>query len=154
MFHRAGWCTGWSRRIRGLWVSGARRCATASISARRSTTTTDDRIRAGSITLPGFSTLNEWGRFSLYLRGEYQHAPEGAGYSQALASQLSTIDGITFAPPNDPQETIPSGPIPAQNPFRLVEADLSFMVLGHEISGGKTDAWLGPAAGQLDGLVE
>jgi Capsule assembly protein Wzi len=103
--------------------------------------------QSGFNNVTGFSTLNEWGRFSLYLRGEYQHSPGGAGYSQALASQLSTIDGIDFSPPNYPQDTIPSGPIPAQNSFRLVEADLSFMVLGNEISGGKTDAWLGPAQG-------
>lgn len=65
----------------------------------------------------------------------------------ALSSQLSTIDGITFAPPNYPQDTIPSGPIPAQNDFRIDEADLSFYVLRNEISFGKTDAWLGPAQG-------
>jgi hypothetical protein len=29
-----------------------------------------------------------------------------------------------------------------------VEASLSAHLLGHEISGGKTDAWLGPAAGR------
>jgi hypothetical protein len=95
----------------------------------------------------GFSTVNELGRFSLYVRGEYQHSQSGDGYSRALATQLSTIDEIPYGPPNEPQATIPAGPIAAQNPFRLVEASLSFHLLGHEISGGKTDAWLGPAAG-------
>jgi hypothetical protein len=33
------------------------------------------------------------------------------------------------------------------NRFRLQEASLSYHLLGHEISGGKTDAWLGPAYG-------
>ncbi len=97
--------------------------------------------------ITGFSTTNEWGRFSLYVRGEYQHAPAAAGYSQALASQLSLNDSILYVPPNVPQATIPAGPIAAQNPFRLVEGSLSFHLLGHEISGGKTDAWLGPAQG-------
>jgi hypothetical protein len=65
-----------------------------------------------------------------------------------MATQLSTIDFIApYAPPNDPQATIPEGPIAAQNPFRLVEASLSAHLLGHEISGGKSDAWLGPGAG-------
>jgi len=95
----------------------------------------------------GFSTANEWGRFSLYLRGEYQHAPSGTGYSQALASQLSFNDLIHYVPPNAPQATIPAGPIAAQNPFRLVEGSLSFHWWGHEISAGKSDAWLGPAQG-------
>jgi Capsule assembly protein Wzi len=103
--------------------------------------------QSGVNNITGFSTLAEYGRFSFYLRGEYQHAPGGTGYSTALSTQLSTIDGISFAPPNFPQDTIPSGPIPAQNSFRIDEADLSFYVLRNEISFGKTDAWLGPAKG-------
>ena len=95
----------------------------------------------------GFTTLNEQGPWSLYVRGEYQHAPSATGYSLALAQQVSLLDEIAFAPPNDPQATIPSGPIAAANPFRLVEATLSFHILGHEISGGKSDAWLGPGMG-------
>ena len=103
---------------------------------------------SGFNNITGFSTLNERGRFSLFLRGEYQHAPGGPGYSQALSAQLSAIDGIfQFAPPNYPQATIPTGPIAAQNPFRLVEATLSYHILGHEISIGKSDAWLGPGTG-------
>jgi hypothetical protein len=98
--------------------------------------------------ITGFSTLEEQGRFSLYVRGEYQHAPGAPGYSQALSTTLSELDHqIPFSGYNDPQATIPTGPIAAQNPFRLVEATLSYHILGHEISGGKSDAWLGPAMG-------
>jgi hypothetical protein len=99
--------------------------------------------------ITGFSSINEMGRFSLYVRGEYQHAPSSAGYSLDLASTLSCLDGICpFAPPNDPQATIPFGStVAAQNPFRLQEATLSFHFLGHEISGGKSDSWMGPGLG-------
>jgi hypothetical protein len=97
--------------------------------------------------ITGFSTLDERGPFSLYVRAEYQHAPSAPGYSQALSAQLSNFDTITFAPPNDPQASIPTGPIATQNPFRIVEATLSYHLLGHEISGGKSDAWLGPGLG-------
>lgn len=98
--------------------------------------------------ITGFSTLNEHGPFSLYVRGEFQHSPSAPGYSQALSAQLSSFDEITpFAPPNDPQATIPTGPIAAQNQFRLVEANFSYHILGHEISVGKSDAWLGPGMG-------
>ena len=98
--------------------------------------------------LAGFSSVNEWGRFSLYVRGEYQHSPSGPGYSLALANQLSCDDFICpFAPPNAPQDTIPYGTQVAQNPFRLQEAYLSFHLLGHEISGGKSDSWQGPGVG-------
>jgi hypothetical protein len=99
--------------------------------------------------ITGFSSINEMGRFSLYVRGEYQHAPASAGYSLALANTLSCNDFICpFAPPNDPQATIPYGKtVAAQNPFRLQEATLSFHWWGHEISAGKSDAWMGPALG-------
>lgn len=104
--------------------------------------------QSGFNALAGASTIEEWGPFSLYVRGEYQHAPSATGYSYALSSELSAIDTIVpYAAPNRPQATIPEGPIAEQNPFRLVEASLSAHLLGHEISGGKTDAWLGPAAG-------
>ena len=103
--------------------------------------------QSGFNNITGLSTVNEWGPFSLYVRGEYQHSPSATGYSYALASQLSSIDQIPYSPPNEPQATIPAGPISAQNPFRLVEASLSVHLLGHEISAGKTDAWLGPGAG-------
>jgi hypothetical protein len=104
----------------------------------------------------GFSTLNEQGPFSLYVRGEYQHAPSANGYSAVLADYLGSIDETcspyvvgtcSVVPPDAPQATIPYGPIAAQNPFRLVEATLSVHLLGHEISGGKSDAWLGPGEG-------
>ena len=103
---------------------------------------------SGFNNITGFSTLNERGPFSLYVRGEYQHAPSATGYSATLANQLALIDETApVAPPNDPQATIPMGPIAAQNPFRLVEATLSYHILGHEISAGKSDAWLGPGMG-------
>jgi hypothetical protein len=110
--------------------------------------------------IAGFSTLNEYGRFSLYVRGEYQHAPSSYGYSLnptsacstqspvGLAEELSFIDEVDYCSPfNANQATVPAGAIAAQNPFRLQEATLSFHVLGHEISGGKSDSWDGPGLG-------
>jgi hypothetical protein len=107
--------------------------------------------------ITGFSTLNEYGRFSLFVRGEYQHAPSGTGYSTTntgnplapggLAETLSNIDEIPYSGYNLNQATIPARPIAAQNPFRLEEATLSFHLLGHEISGGKSDNWDGPGVG-------
>ena len=95
----------------------------------------------------GFSTRAEAGRFSLYFRGEYQHAPSAAGYSLPMAEYLSNnIDFISFAThPN--QATIPLGPIATTNDFRILEASLSYHLLGHEISFGKNDQWLSPAQG-------
>jgi hypothetical protein len=100
--------------------------------------------QSGFNAIAGASTVEEWGPFSLYVRGEYQHSPSAEGYSPELARQLSLIDEISYT---GPQDTIPQGPISEQNPFRLVEAYASVHVLGHEISGGKMDSWMGPAAG-------
>lgn len=96
----------------------------------------------------GFSALAERGRFSLFLRGEYQHAPAAKGYSLSLGSQLDRqLLIVPYAPPNFPDATIPMPTIGAQNPFRIVEGTLTYFLAGHEISGGKSDAWLGPGMG-------
>lgn len=95
----------------------------------------------------GFSGRAMAGRFSLYFRGEYQYAPSATGYSPALAAYLSnTTDAIPFAT-NPVQATIPEGPIAAANNARILEANLSYHLLGHEISFGKTDHWMGPDKG-------
>ena len=91
----------------------------------------------------GFSARANSGPFALYVRGEFQHAPGAAGYSAALATTLANIDGV----PPGPQETIPQGPIPQQNFFRLIEANLSATLWNYDISIGKSDVWDGPATG-------
>ncbi len=107
--------------------------------------------------ITGFSTLNEYWRFSLFVRGEYEYSPSGEGYSttpsgnplapNGLAETLSNIDEIPYSGFNLNQATIPAGFIPTQNYFRLQEANLSFHALNHEISIGKSDSWDGPAYG-------
>ncbi len=102
----------------------------------------------------GFSARAEAGRFTLYYRGEYQYAPSATGYSPALYTYLScTIDLIAISPttgvctPNPNQATIPGGPIATSNNARLMEGNLSYHLLGHEVSIGKSDNWLGPDQG-------
>ena len=96
----------------------------------------------------GYATA---GRFTLYVRGEFQGAPSATGYSQGLAQELSTIDDTTFLnaatglPYN--QATIPLGPIATTTAGRFIEAYVSAHVLNHEISFGKQDYWLGPGLG-------
>jgi hypothetical protein len=95
----------------------------------------------------GYATA---GRFTLYVRGEFQGAPSAAGYSTALAQMLSTVDYTTYAnsagiPYN--QATIPMGPIATATDGRFLEAYVSAHVLNHEISFGKQDNWLGPGQG-------
>ena len=102
--------------------------------------------QAGFNTVDGFSGGAQAGRFSLYFRGEYQHAPAAAGYSQQLFTLLSNIDMVPVAS-NPVQDTIPLGPIPSTNVFRIIEANASYRILNHQISFGKSDHWMGPAKG-------
>src|SRR5260370_17473451 len=94
--------------------------------------------------IAGFSTRSEAGRFALYFRGEYQHAPGAPGYSQSLSNILSTIDGVPIET-YPKQSIIPLGPILPVNDFRIIEANVSYLLLNHEFSFCKTDHWIGPA---------
>lgn len=93
--------------------------------------------------LTGFSGSAQAGRFSLFVRTEYQHAPSAIGYSPAVAAQLSAIDET----PDVPQTTIPAGFIAGQNNGTVLEANAAVHVWGNEVSFGKSDEWLGPAQG-------
>jgi hypothetical protein len=112
-------------------------------------TVVDDYARPyqqGFDPIAGFSTRTQAGRFALYFRGEYQRAPAAPGYSQALTGLLSSIDQVPLAT-NPIQATIPSGPIANKNDFRIVEANVSFLLLSHQFSFGKSDHWMSPAQG-------
>jgi len=103
----------------------------------------------------GYATA---GRFSLYVRGEFQGAPTATGYSAALAQALSTVDAMLYFVPSSTapygpttsvfnQTTIPQGPIATATDGRFLEAYVSYQYLNHVFSFGKQDQWLGPAQG-------
>ena len=96
----------------------------------------------------GYATA---GRFTLYVRCEFQGAPSAAGYSVALAQTLSSIDETTFLNPVTglpySQTTIPLGPIATATQGRFLEAYVSAQFLNHVFSFGKQDEWMGPAQG-------
>jgi len=95
----------------------------------------------------GLSVRAEAGRFSLFYRGEFEHAPGAAGYSPALFDFLSTTTDSIPVATNPVQATIPEGPIPVANNARVMEATISYHLLNHEISFGKSDHWMGPDRG-------
>ena len=100
----------------------------------------------GFNSLTGTAASMQTGRLSLYVRSEYQHAPSGTGYSNSLSGLLSAIDLVPFAT-NPVQATIPEDPVSGNDVFRIVEANLSYRLLKHQISFGKSDHWLSPAKG-------
>ena len=84
--------------------------------------------------ITGFETRAESGRFSFFVRGEYQHSPSVPGYSPQVDQTLAAIDVI-------PGETF--GGKPSQNAFRLLDTYTSFNFLSNEVSVGKQSYWWG-----------
>ncbi len=97
----------------------------------------------------GLSAHGHYGMFTVYLRGEFQHAPSWEGYPLDLAETLATIDDFaTFSSvPLPGNTTIPLGPISSVNNLTVLEGYVSAHVVGHEISFGKMDNWYGPGVG-------
>ena len=101
----------------------------------------------------GASGYASAGRFLIYVRGEFQGAPSGPGYTGTFAKELTAIDGdanylnTTNMIPLNRQATIPVGPIGTATYGRFMEAYISAHLLGHEVSFGKQDDWLGPGLG-------
>ena len=85
--------------------------------------------------IAGFESRAEAGRFSFFVRGEYQHAPSVPGYSAQVNQTLAKIDVI-------PGESFNG--VPEQNVFRLLDTYTSFNLLSNEISVGKQTYWWGP----------
>jgi hypothetical protein len=94
--------------------------------------------------------------FSIYFRGEFQHAPSWEGYSLPLSETLATIDDFaTFSSvPLPGNTTIPLGPVSSVNNLTVLEGYVSAHVVGHEISFGKMDNWYGPGRGRWHGLEQ
>jgi Capsule assembly protein Wzi/PAP2 superfamily len=88
----------------------------------------------------GFSGYGSWGRFTLYVRGEYQHAPSAPGFSQATQNLIGTLD-------NTPVQQ--AAPIPATNQFRLLDTYVAAKVADWNFAFGKQSLWWGPGEGSV-----
>jgi hypothetical protein len=97
----------------------------------------------------GLSARGHYGMFSIYFRGEFQHAPSWEGYNLDLSETLATIDDFdTFTSvPLPDNATIPLGPVSSVNNLTVLEGYASAHVVGHEVSFGKMDNWYGPGVG-------
>lgn len=85
--------------------------------------------------LAGFSARAEDVRLSLNVRGEFQHAPGRAAYPLSVRQTIASMDQVALLPPI---------PVDTTNEFRLIDANLSYHILDHEISVGKSEDWWGP----------
>jgi hypothetical protein len=88
--------------------------------------------------ISGFEARAESGRFSVFVRGEYQQAPHRSAYSPAVREAISAMDA---------NPVMPSTTVPSVASFRLIDANVAVNVSKHELSIGKTDMWWGPGMG-------
>ena len=87
--------------------------------------------------IAGLEARAEHGRFSLFVRGEYQHSPSVPGYSAAIAGIIAIQD-------TNPIRTYSNQP--AGDAFRLLDTYASVELVGQQFSFGKQSYWWGPGS--------
>ncbi len=88
----------------------------------------------------GFSGYGSWGRFTLYVRGEYQHASSAPGFSQSTQNLIATLDATPVQQ---------AAPIPTTNQFRLLDTYVAAKVADWNFAFGKQSLWWGPGEGSV-----
>lgn len=86
----------------------------------------------------GFSAWAADGRFTIYVRGEYQHAPAASAFSQPVQNLITSLDQI-------PSQT--ALPVLQTNQFELLDTYVSTAIGGWNFSFGKQSLWWGQADG-------
>ncbi len=86
----------------------------------------------------GFSGYATAGRYSIYVRGEYQHAPSAPAYSLAVRQAIANVDLNPLQPPT---------PISTTNQVRLLDSYAGVNVENWEFTVGKQSLWWGPSVG-------
>src|SRR6266481_2817321 len=92
-------------------------------------------FRRGTNGLTGFSSSGSAGALGFYVRGEFEHAPSAAGFTQAQQNVIQSADFKLFQPASN---------VPAFNQFRLLDSYVSLNIKGWQTSFGKQTLWTGP----------
>jgi Capsule assembly protein Wzi/PAP2 superfamily len=92
----------------------------------------------GFNTYDGLSAYATTGRYTIYVRGEYQSAPSGPAFPLAAREAIATAD-------SNPVQ--PATPVPATSQFRLLDTYISANVDGWDLSFGKQSLWWGRGVG-------
>jgi hypothetical protein len=86
----------------------------------------------------GFSGYGTAGRYTLYVRGEYQYAPFAPGYSLPVRQTIASVD-------DNPLQA--ATPFATTNQFTLLDTYVSAQASNWDLSFGKQSLWWGPAEG-------
>jgi len=92
----------------------------------------------GFNTYDGFSGYGVTGRYTIYVRGEFQHAPSAPAYPLAAREAIANADQTPLQP---------AIRVPAANQFRLLDTYASATIAGWDFSAGKQGLWWGRGVG-------
>lgn len=92
----------------------------------------------GFNTYDGFSGYAIAGRFALYVRGEYQHAPSAPAYPLSVREVIATTDANPLQP---------AVPFATVNRFTLLDTYAAVNAGGWDFAFGKQSLWWGPDEG-------
>jgi len=92
-------------------------------------------FQEGFNSIAGFSGWATWGRWVIYARGEYQHAPSGPENSPEVQSVLDKIDD---------NPGLGASPQPTRNQARLLDAYVGLNLANWQLSYGQESQWWGP----------
>jgi membrane-associated phospholipid phosphatase len=86
----------------------------------------------------GFSGYAAEGKYTLYVRGEYQHAPAGPAYSLAVRQAIASVDATPLQP---------AQAVAAVDQYRLEEGYVGANLGNWQMTFGKQSLWWGPGEG-------
>lgn len=95
-------------------------------------------FQEGFNNVTGFSGYAAEGKYTFYVRGEYQHAPAGAAYSLPVRQAIAFVDANAVQP---------AQPVAAVDQYRLEEAYVGVNVENWQMTFGKQSLWWGPGEG-------
>ena len=95
-------------------------------------------FQQGFNTYDGFSGYATASRFTLYVRGEYQHAPSANAYPLSVREAIAVMD-------DNPLQ--PAIPIESTNQFTLLDTYVGANADGWNLAFGKQSLWWGPGDG-------
>jgi hypothetical protein len=87
----------------------------------------------------GFSGWTSSGRFVVYVRGEYQHAPSIPAFPTQARQFIATSYGTVPVPPDTATTAV--------DHFQVLDAYVGFNVDNWQLSFGKQSLWWGPSQG-------
>ena len=86
----------------------------------------------------GFSGYATAGRYSVYVRGEYQHAPSAPAYALPVRQAIAVADANPL---------LPAQPVAGIDQYRLLDTYVGVNLEGWQMTFGKQTLWWGPEEG-------